>query len=180
MKYTLLSALTTILLITTGCDLLEDSSDGSSSGGTENITATSTISPEPSTQNSDAAPEVVTAIPEAVTLSAFSDFDCTGNWTNRDGALGLEAGSGSGTCQTEFSGVTGSYRITITIQTEFDGKPYYSLSLNNQEISSGHYSLSSSLACDCPKDNWWNVCPDQNVEIDADGGFNQRSRFPWR
>lgn len=174
MKYTLFCALTTILLITTGCDLLEDSSDGSSSGGTENITATSTISPEASTPTSDAAPEpsdaapkTSDAAPEAVTLSAFSDFNCTGNWTNRDGALGLEAGSGSGTCQTEFSGVTGSYRITITIQTEFDGKPYYSLSLNNQEISSGQYPLSSSLACDCPKDNWWNVCPDKNEEIDA-------------
>ena len=161
MKYLLLCTLATILLITSGCDLFnDDDDDGSSNGGTEHITTASTANPQASAQNSAAAPQ-------AVTLSAFSDFNCTSNWTDRDGALGLEAHSGSGTCETAFPGVTGRYRITITIQTEFDGKPYYSLSINNQEISSGQYPLSSSLACDCPKDNWWNVCPDKNVEIDA-------------
>ncbi len=140
MKFILLCTLTTILLITSGCDLLDDDDDGSSSGGTENVTTASTANPQASAQ--------------AVTLSAFSDFNCTSNWTNRDGALGLEAGSGSGTCQTEFPGVSGRYRITITIQTEFDGQPYYSLSINNQEISSGQYPLSSSLGCDRPKDGY--------------------------
>lgn len=151
MKFILLCTLTTILLITSGCNLLDDDDDdGSSSGGTENIT----------TANS-------AATAQAVTLSAFSDFNCTSNWTNRDGALGLETSSGSGTCQSKFPGVSGRYRITITIQTEFDGQPYYSLSINNQEISSGQYPLSSSLGCNCPIDDWRNVCPDKNVEIDA-------------
>jgi hypothetical protein len=177
MNFLLKSTLLFILLsVTTGCDTLDNLTKGSSSGGSESITtpeaatataevkspAEDTVVPrETETVQADAGPAT------AVSLSAFSDFSCTGNWTNRDGALGLEAGSGSGSCENTFSGATASYRITITIQTEFDGKPYYSLSINGREISSGRYPLSNSKACDCPKDNWWNVCPDKNVEIDT-------------
>ncbi len=176
MNFLLKSALLFILLPPiTGCDTLDNLTKGSSSGGSESITTpeTATATAEvPSAAEDTAVPqkEAVQADTNpatAVSLSAFSDFSCSGNWTNRDGALGLEAGSGNGSCEHIFSGATASYRITITIQTEFDGRPYYSLSINGREISSGQYPLSNSMACDCPKDNWWNVCPDKKVEIDT-------------
>jgi hypothetical protein len=173
MNFLLKSTLLFILLpVATGCDTLDNLTKGSSDGGSESITTPDAVATETAATTEPAAvPREVAPVEEvrasAVSLSAFSDFTCSGNWTNRDGALGLEAGSGNGSCETTFSGATASYRITITIQTEFDGKPYYSLSVNGREISSGQYPLSSSMACDCPKDNWWNVCPDKNVEIDT-------------
>jgi len=169
MKYLFVCTLMAVLLTINGCDYLEDLSDGSSSGGTEPIASTedeNTQDSDTETATSDIEEEKIIKA-STVTLSAFSDFSCSSNWTERDGALGLEANSGSGSCENTFSGVTTAYRITITIQTEFDGKPYYSLSIGGREVDSGHYPLSSSLGCECPKDNWWNVCPDQNVEIDA-------------
>ncbi len=101
-----------------------------------------------------------------VTLSAFSDFQCSNNWTNRDGALGLAAGSGSGTCKVSFPGGPGVYRISVQVQTEFDGSPFYKVSGNGKTLYAGTYPLStSSLVCDCP--NWRKNCPDAVVSVDA-------------
>ncbi|WP_319549695.1 hypothetical protein [Desulfogranum marinum] len=74
-----------------------------------------------------------------VILNAFSDFNCTSAWTTRDGALGLRAGSGSGTCTASFPGESGWYTIQIKVQAERDGAPPYSLSINGDKVDSGNY-----------------------------------------
>lgn len=110
----------------------------------------------------DAAPSE----PKKLRLDAFRDFDCGGNWTNRDGGLGLKAGSGSGTCRARFSGTSGEYRITLMAQTEFDGAPKFSISIDGNKIAAGRYPMSKGkLICDCP--NWRVNCPDRIVPIDA-------------
>ncbi len=101
------------------------------------------------------------------TLNAFNDFTCTGNWTNRDGALGLKAYSGSGVCKASFPGATGKYRMTVTIQTEYDGRPMYEVSINDKVVKSGMYPLSTSRGCDCPHETWYKECPDRNQVIDV-------------
>jgi hypothetical protein len=166
MKISLLFALSLLALLFTGCDLFSSSDDDkASSGGTEIV---SESPPEQqTTPDKVTAEEPAEPLPATVTLSAFSDFSCTDAWTGRDGALGLAANSGSGTCQTAFQGVSSKYRVRITVQTEFDGRPYYVLSVNGSTIDSGRYPLSSELACDCPLDDWRSVCPDKKVEIDA-------------
>jgi len=101
-----------------------------------------------------------------VRLSAFSNFTCTSNWTNRDGALGLAAGSGSGTCVAGFPGTTGKYRVELVAQTEYDGSPSYKISVNGNTAGSGRYPYSKgSLICSCP--DWHINCPDKNVNLDA-------------
>ena len=102
-----------------------------------------------------------------VTLNAFKDFTCTSNWTNRDGALGLKAYSGSGVCKANFPGVTGKYRMTVTIQTEYDGRPLYEVSINDKVVIAGMYPLSTSRGCDCPHETWDKDCPDRNQIIEA-------------
>jgi len=101
-----------------------------------------------------------------VRLSAFSNFTCTSNWTNRDGALGLAAGSGNGTCSAGFPGTTGKYRVELVAQTEFDGSPHYRISINGNTAGSGRYPYSKgSLICSCP--DWPKNCPDVNTNLDA-------------
>ena len=103
MKYFILPFLL-VLFLFSGCDLLDDDDDDdSSNGGTEVVTANDSSSSS------------------TVVLEAFSDFSCTSGWTNRDGALGLSPHSGSGTCEAAFPGASGNYRVTITVQIEFDG-----------------------------------------------------------
>lgn len=103
-----------------------------------------------------------------VTLNAFGDFSCTSNWTNRDGALGLSAGSREGTCTAKFPGESGSYRISFLAQTEFDGASPYRIYINGQIVASGRYPYSTgTLYCACPLDRWHTVCPDRNITIDA-------------
>lgn len=120
------------------------SGEASSGGGTESF----------STNNTRA------------TYSAFSDFNCSGGWSNRDGALGLTAGAGSGTCDLAFPGGSGKYQVTVKIQTEFDGNPIYRVSINGNTIKEGTYPTSTkSVQCRC--DNWRKNCPDRNVNIDA-------------
>jgi len=138
-----------LLIVLPGCDNGDEG--GNSSGGTEAAPPSSGTS--------------------TVSLSAFSDFSCTSNWTNRDGALGLSAGSGSGTCTTTFSGESGTYNLSLIVQTEFDGRSPYQVSINGNVVSSGTYPLSSPLGCDCPLDNWMTVCPDQIVTLN--GGVHQ-------
>ena len=119
---------------------------------TDTVVSTSTTSP---------------SIPTLVVLNAFNDFNCTSNWSNRDGALGLNAYSGSGSCSASFPGATGTYHVTLYIQTEYDGQSPYELSINNNVIASGHYPTSSSLGCDCPHETWSEDCPDRNDNING-------------
>ena len=97
-------------------------------------------------------------------LDAFK-FACSGNWTDRDGALGLAAYSGSGSCETAFPGEAGNYQLILKAQTEYDGKSPYEFSINGTKVASGEFPLSSPLGCDCPHDDWRDVCPDRNTDI---------------
>ncbi len=103
--------------------------------------------------------------PSTITMAARSDFSCSRGWKGRDGALGLKAHTGNGICHAGFPGESGNYRVTLTIQTEFDGQPKYYVAINGQQIYSGRYPLSSSLGCDCPLDDWRSVCPDRNETV---------------
>lgn len=110
--------------------------------------------------------DVISASNTTKTFNAFSDFSCTSGWSNRDGALGLTAGAGSGTCDVVFPGGSGKYRISVVIQTEFDGNPIYKISINGNSVKEGRYPTStSSVRCVC--DDWRKNCPDKKVEIDA-------------
>lgn len=102
-----------------------------------------------------------------VKLKAFSDFLCTNNWSNRDGALGLDAYSGSGVCKASFPGKSGKYQMSLTIQTEYDGRPLYEVSINGSVVRSGLYPLSTPRGCDCPHETWDKECPDRNVVINV-------------
>ena len=110
--------------------------------------------------------EIFSANNTTATYNAFKDFNCSSGWSNRDGALGLTAGAGSGTCKLAFPGGSGKYRVTVKIQTEFDGKPIYKVSLNGNTIKAGTYPTSTStVRCRC--DDWRKNCPDRNVLVDA-------------
>lgn len=136
--------LSLLLAICSACDNGSDDDGGTSSGGTSS------------------APPPDGATPAEVRLSAFSDFQCSGNWTNRDGALGLKAHTGSGACEATFPGVSGSYRIQVKVQTERDGSPPYRVSINGNVISAGNYPYATGgLACNCPASQ----CPDRNTMI---------------
>lgn len=148
MKYLALP-LIVMLLFFSGCDLLDDDDDDDSSdGGTE------LVAEKPSSSST-------------VVLNAFSDFTCTSNWSNRDGALGLTARSGSGACKATFPGESGTYQITITAQIEFDGNSHYALYINNAGAASGRYPLASGCEGDCEPDDWTSQCPDRKYNIDA-------------
>jgi hypothetical protein len=114
--------------------------------------------------------EKLLSLQTTVTLNAFSDFTCTSNWKKRDGALGLKANTGSGSCYANFTNISGIYHIILTVQTEFDGQPPYKISINNQPIKTDKYPLSSSLGCDCPLKQWETVCPDKIIDINL-GSF---------
>ncbi len=128
-----------LIMVLSGCD---NNDNGTSDGGTE-----------------------VVPPPSEVTLSALSDFSCSSSWTTRDGALGLKAHSGSGSCQASFPGESGDYMIVLTIQTEFDGQPKYSVALGGHLIKSDRYPLSST-ECGCEEENWRDVCPDRKRTVD--------------
>jgi hypothetical protein len=101
-----------------------------------------------------------------VRLSAFSNFTCTSNWTNRDGALGLKAGSGNGTCSAGFPGASGTYRVELVAQTEFDGSSHYRISINGNTAGNGRYPYSQGQRiCNCP--DWPTHCPDVNTNLNA-------------
>ena len=105
---------------------------------------------------------------ETVRLDAFNDFQCTSNWTNRDGGLGLTVGSGSGTCQTSFPGKPGIYQITLLAQTEREGQSPYRISINGTQVSSGKFPFSQGeLNCKCYRQPWTKYCPDVVMNLDA-------------
>ncbi len=130
----------------------DDDDDKGSTGGSGEVVTTTETTPTASGK---------------IYLDAFKDFSCSSNWDKRDGARGLKPHSGSGSCSASFPGQPGKYRVTVKIQTEFDGKSPYRVSVNGQTIKSGSYPLSSSLGCDCPKEKWREVCPDKNVTVDC-------------
>jgi len=150
----LLFALLTIGLILFSCSSGSDD-NGTSGGSGETASATTTAST--ATTTADSSP--------TIWLDAFK-FSCDSNWTERDGALGLAAYSGDGSCETSFPGIDGTYNMTLSIQTEFDGESPFRVTINGQTIKDGHFPLSSSLGCNCPIDDWSNVCPDRNEDID--------------
>jgi hypothetical protein len=125
-----------------------------------------------STESDDTAAQEEPSQPAApvssseIWMDASSDWNCGGNWTERDGALGLVAYSGNDSCSISFPGESGSYQLVLTAQTEFDGQSPYSVSINGQTVASGDFPWSSSLKCDCPKEDWRSVCPDKNTDID--------------
>ena len=57
--------------------------------------------------------------------------------------------------------------MTVTIQTEYDGRPMYEVSINNKVVKAGMYPLSTSRGCDCPHETWFEDCPDRNQVIDV-------------
>jgi len=93
------------------------------------------------------------------------DFNCGSNWSDRDGAVGLNPYSGPGSCSISFPGAAGTYNLTLTAVNEFDGKSPYRVSINGVTIGEGEYDLSSPLGCECPLDNWRQECPDRTQYI---------------
>ena len=159
MKYLALP-LIFMLLLFSGCDLLDDDDDDSSDGGTE-VVATNDSSSAATTSTTAATSS------STVELDAFSDFSCSSNWSNRDGALGLTANTGSGSCQAVFPGASGTYSITLTAQIEFDGNSSYALYINDAGAASGRYPLAPGCEDDCHPDDWQSQCPDQKKNIGA-------------
>lgn len=122
-------------------------------------TSTSTAATTPA---ASAPADPVTA--NQIWLDAYT-FNCSSNWTNRDGPLGLAPYSGSGECTKSFSGPPGDYQLVLSTVIEFDGKSPYRVSINGQTIKEGEYPLSSPLGCACPLDQWRTVCPDRGYNI---------------
>lgn len=158
MKKYLALPLILMLLLFSGCDLLDDDDDDDSSDGGTTVVATA---------NSSDSSSSTTVTSSTVVMDASSDFSCTSNWTTRDGAWGLKARSDSGTCKGSFPGESGTYKITITVQTEFDGNSPYTLSINGTTIASGRYPLAPGCEGDCHPDDWHSQCPDRNRDLDA-------------
>jgi hypothetical protein len=156
MKPSLLAAFIILLLLTNGCAFLTKISNDE----------TSAVYPEDKIGYHYLGGGSVEPIATTVTLQASTDFRCTMNWVNQQEALNLVPSTDEGACLVEFSGVTSRYQIRILIQTEFTGKPVYTLSRNGKTIFSGQYPLSNAKGCDCPQGEWPH-CPDQIVEIDA-------------
>ncbi len=103
-----------------------------------------------------------------VALDAFTDFQCTSNWTNRDGGLGLKVGSGSGTCQATFPGGSGTYRIELGAQTEREGQSPFRISINGTLAGAGKFPFSQGQRiCKCHRQPWMTYCPDVVMYLDA-------------
>lgn len=147
------------------------SDDGGTTGGSGETSATTAtedsstkdVAQEETKEETKEETAVVNTSSE-IWLDAF-DFNCTGNWGDRDGALGILAYQGSGSCTMDFPGETGTYEFILKAQTEYDGRSPYKLFINGTQVAGGEYPLSSDLYCDCPHDNWREVCPDRNVDI---------------
>jgi hypothetical protein len=156
-------------LLFTACDKIPKTSSGGG-GGDETNTAAANVaddSNQPTDNNATPAAQNRTVV-----LDAFKDFDCTSNWTNRDGGLGLTVGSGSGTCQTTFPGGSGTYRIELAAQTEREGQSPYRITINGTTVGAGKFPFSQGeRICECYRQPWMIYCPD--VIMDLDVGAHQ-------
>jgi len=149
-----------------------DDDDGGGTAGGSGETAESLAAADSSSADEAAAP-----VEEAETLSEPQvvnsnniwlnawDFDCGDNWSDRDGAVGLNPYTGPGSCTISFPGAEGTYNLTLSAVNEFDGKSLYRVSINGVTIGEGEYDLSSPLGCECPQDNWRQECPDRTQYI---------------
>jgi hypothetical protein len=145
-----------------------DDSGGTTGGSGETKTAAVQEDSSASEEESKEEPkeETTPVVSSAnIVLDAFG-FNCSSNWGNRDGALGIKAYTGSGTCRKSFPGEPGTYQLVLKAVTEFDGESPYKFSINGTQVANGEYPLSSPLGCDCPKEDWREVCPDRDRDID--------------
>jgi hypothetical protein len=154
----------------TSCGGGSDSDDSGGTAGGSGETQTAAAQEDSSAAEEEASEEAAQQTAPVVSsgnifLDAF-DWRCSSNWGNRDGALGIEAYTGSGTCQQAFPGAPGTYQLVLKAVTEFDGESPYKFSINGTQVANGEYPLSSPLGCDCPKENWREVCPDRDRDID--------------
>ena len=162
-----------ILILATSIFLVSCDSGGSSGGGGETqatTTAQESDTQETNTQETEATaqaaePKAATTVSNSsvIFLSSTSDFSCSSNWSPRDGALGLDAFSGNGTCTAPFPGQTGTYQIVLNAQIERDGQPSYLISIDGADVNGGRYPLSDPRGCGCSYED----CPDKNYDINA-------------
>jgi len=157
LQFPLMMLIAGLFVIGCGSGSSDDSGTTGGSGDTESTVAADT--------DTTADSIATTSTDDDIWLNAFS-FDCTSNWTNRDGVRGLTAYSGSGSCSINFPGESGTYKLTLYAVTEFDGQSPYQVSIDGTIIAEGTYPLSSPLGCDCPLDSWSSVCPDTDQTID--------------
>ena len=152
--------------------------DGGTTGGSgETAAASGAESSAPAAETAaddpaESSPPAAEEAPAAATVNTSSniflsawDFQCGSNWSNRDNAVGLNPYSGPGSCSISFPGQEGTYNLTLSAVNEFDGQSPYRVSINGVTIGEGEYDLSSPLGCDCPLDNWREVCPDRTQYI---------------
>lgn len=177
-----LLALLYLSALTTACDQLGDLSSGGGGAG-EGVQQTSEALQSSGTEAADQTPVDNAAADQegetqeqeteeqvtnsVVQLNAFKDFNCTSNWTNRDGGLGLRVGTGRGTCKTTFRGGSGPYDIKLGAQTEREGQSPYRISINGQVVSSGKFPYAQGKRiCSC-RQPWQRYCPDVVKQLDA-------------
>ena len=99
----------------TSCRGGSDSNDngGTTGGSGESKAAATQEDSSANDQSSAEEPEEEPDDPPApvsssnIFLNAF-DFNCSSNWGDRDGAVGIKAYTGSGTCQKAFPGEAGT------------------------------------------------------------------------
>jgi hypothetical protein len=120
------------ILLVVGGFMVSCSDSSNDSGGTtggsgevNNAAADDSANTEPAPTASDdtAAVEQTPPGPSApdsssqIWMDAFSAWNCGGNWTERDGALGLTAYSGNDSCSISFPGESGTYQLVLAAQT---------------------------------------------------------------
>lgn len=149
-----------------------DSDDGGGTTGGSGEAEPAAAAEASSGDSAESPPEEAAPAAETATVSTSNniflsawDFNCGSNWSNRDNAVGLNPYTGPGSCSISFNGQEGSYNLTLSAVNEFDGKSLYRVSINGATIGEGEYDLSSPLGCDCPLENWREVCPDRTQYI---------------
>lgn len=171
MTFRFLALMCVLSLFFLSCGDSDD--DGGTTGGSGE-TPSAAVAETSSDEAAESTPEAAEAAeaPPAPAVSTSNniwldawDFQCGSNWSTRDGALGLNAYSGPGSCSISFPGAAGTYNLTLSAVNEFDGKSPYRVSINGVTIGEGEYDLSSPLGCDCPLDNWRSECPDRTQYI---------------
>jgi len=151
-------------LFIVACDS-DSGSEGGATGGSGEVESTPVAAADNNNNTTSSSSDNSTTASSSNIVMDARAFNCTPNWTNRDGAWGLRAYSGSGTCSMPFPGETGTYELTLHAVLEFDGHSPYRVSINGATIKQGVYPLATPMGCDCPLDEWWIVCPDKDSYI---------------